>query len=361
MIARRGLLFSGILIFLMVFGGDGQTFQLKDSQSWQFGGRVQLQHLFNPDMGSGDETTRSGFRMRRGRLWVKAKLTAWVSAKLQISVRDKSPSVLDLEARLKLGEQGYFRLGQFKVPVWREELRSSSKLLLVERSLVAAFLSDYQLSARQIGIEIGRTFANGATIVFNYSNGSGAGVREDAGRRKNDFVNNGKLFTTRVNLPISKVGEIGLSAMMNQVGYRITGVRDNRGTILAVAPDFGLYLPMGLDVEGGLVFGRVSASFLGTPDDETFLLMDLTARWKRKLATPLEALAGLDAIELAGGGTFIQPNAGSDYVEMMVLRAGPAVYFGKQTRFQLNLEYQQPTDQQLETVILIRSQFTVNF
>ncbi|NOX37788.1 MAG: hypothetical protein GXO78_09665 [Calditrichaeota bacterium] len=361
MAGRMGLLVSGMLVFVLAIGGYGQSLRLKDSRSWQLGGRVQLQHLYNTNITSGDEATNNGFRMRRGRLWVKAKLTDWVSARLQISVRDKSPSVLDLEARLKLGEQGYFRLGQFKVPVWREELRSSSKLLLVERSLVAEFLSDYQLSARQIGIEIGRTFGNGATIVVNYSNGSGAGVREDAGRKKDDFVNNGKLLTARVNLPVGKVVEVGLSAMVNQVGYRIAGEQDNRGTISAVAPDFGLYLPAGLDVEGGLVFGRVSASYLGTPEDDTFLLMDLTARWKRKLAAPLEALAGLDAVELAGGGTYIQPDAGSGYVEMMVFRAGPAVYFGKQTRFQMNLEYEKPVDERLEAVFLIRSQFTVNF
>ncbi|NIW80878.1 MAG: hypothetical protein GWN16_16070, partial [Calditrichae bacterium] len=83
------------------------------------------------------------------------------------------------------------RVGQFKVPVWREELRSSGSLLLVERSAAAEFLADLLLSARHVGIEFGGQFQNGVDFAVNYSNGAGEGEREDAGRNKSFSINNG--------------------------------------------------------------------------------------------------------------------------------------------------------------------------
>ncbi len=355
-------LFTFILLGLLVGVTQSQEIKLKSAKSWQVGGRVQMQHLYNSNIDDGDNVTTNGFRMRRGRLWVKAKLSEWVSTKIQISVRDKKPSVLDLEAKLKIFQNYYFRLGQYKVPVWREELRSSGKLLLVERSLVAEFLADYQLAARQIGVEFGRVFESGASFALNYSNGAGAGAREDAGRTKDDFVNNGKLYTARINLPLGNIAEIGVSAMLNQVGYYDQASNhDNRGNVSAIAPDFGLYLPCGLDVEGGIVLGSVSKDFSGLADDEDFFLSDVTARWKKKLNAPLEAWAGMDAFEFAAGISYINPNASSGYYETLMLRFGPAVYFGKHARLQINAELDQPADDAIDSTVLIRTQATINF
>ena len=89
--------------------------------------------------------------------------------------------------------------------------------------------------------------------------------------------------------------------------------------------------------------------------------MDVTGRWKKKLKAPMEALAGMDAFEVAAGGSYIQPNAASGLTERMVFRAGPAVYFGKQTRFQVNVEYDAPMDGTVASVFRIRSQATINF
>ena len=76
---------------------------------------------------------------------------------------------------------------------------------------------------------------------MNYSNGTGEGGREDAGRTRYtivddttfasiDNVNNGKLITARINVPIKKVAEIGLSFALNQLGNEIAdyGI-DNEG------------------------------------------------------------------------------------------------------------------------------------
>ena len=76
---------------------------------------------------------------------------------------------------------------------------------------------------------------------------------------------------------------------------------------------------------------------------------------------PIEALAGMDAYEFAGGITYINPNEGSGYYETTVFRFGPAVYFGKHARLQLNAEYDQPADNTLDSTFLVRTQATFNF
>ncbi len=354
------MVFALLAVFFRMDAWAHDNVTLKASQKWQMGGRVQMQHLYNPDIEAGDAKTNQGFRMRRGRFWVKAKLTDWVNAKMQLSIRDANVKILDLYATFKLFDTYYLKVGQAKVPVWREELRSSGKLVLVERSAVAEFLLDYQLSGWQIGAEFGKTFANGATLAFSYTNGSGMNVREDAGRTKSNFVNNGKLYVARVNVPFGDILEVAVSGVYNQVGRYVEPL-DNRGSVMAIIPDFNLHLGSGLELEGGLVSGSVSKEFAGTPEDETFFLADVSGKWTKKLAEPVSALAGMSAVEVAAGVTYLDPNATSGYQKMMVFRGGPAAYFGKHARVQLNVEYEDPDDPNLDPTVLVRTRVTFNF
>lgn len=342
-----------------IFGGE--AINLKTSRHWQMGGRVQLQHLYNPNIAADESKTTQGFRMRRGRFWVKAKLTDWIHARIQLSIRDARVRILDLYTTFRLFDSYYLKIGQAKVPVWREELRSSGKLLLVERSAVAQFLLDYQLSGWQIGVEFGKTFTNGATLALSYTNGSGMNVREDAGRSKSDFVNNGKLYVARITLPVGNILSLGVSGVYNQVGYYVKNIQDNRGAIVAIIPDFNLRLGSGVELEGGLVSGSVSKAFTGATNDERFFLADVSGRWTKTLGQPNPALAGMDAVEIAAGVTYMNPNPSSGFLKKMVFRTGPAVYFGKNARLQLNIEYEQPDDDSLDATMLLRTQVTVNF
>ena len=119
----------GFMLLCFMFTLNGEEVIGKNSTRLELSGRVQLQHLYNSDTESDAVNTNHGFRMRRGRFQVKASLTDWVSAKFQVELRDNSPRLKDAEAKMKLADQFFVRLGQFKVPVWREELRSSGKLL----------------------------------------------------------------------------------------------------------------------------------------------------------------------------------------------------------------------------------------
>ena len=365
----------GIFLFLFgIVGADvfAQEVEASKAKSWSLAGRVQLQHLYDNSIESDAAKNNNGFRMRRTRLEVKAKLTDWISSKIQIEVRDNAPRLKDAEAIMKLYENYEVRLGQFKVPVWREELRSSGSLLLVKRSVAAAFLEENYLSSRHIGFEFAGKYKNGIGFAVNYSNGAGEGGREDAGRTRYtkvddttfvslDEVNNGKLYTARINIPIKKIVEIGLSVSLNQLGNEIAeyGI-DNKGNVYVIAPDFGLYLPFGLDIEGGFAIGALSKDLLGSVKDENFNLFDVTAQWKKSLEKPIENLGGLDAFGFAGGISYIEPDTNTDDDEMLNFRFGPVIYFGKQFRLQVNGEIESMTAPDTDNVFKIRSQFTLN-
>jgi hypothetical protein len=350
-------------LLVMCTQGYGQEVAAKNAQNWSLSGRAQFQHFHNYNADNANKTT-DGFRIRRGRFAVSANLTEWVSSFFQIEVRDNAPSLKDAFGRIKIGSHWYAQFGQFKVPVWREELRSSSKLLLVERSLAAEFLVDNNLSARQIGLEVGGTTQSGITVTANISNGSGEGAREDAGRTVSDAVNDGKLFSGRVNIPIGAFFAVGLSGALNQAGFQTT-TTDTRGNLSSIAPDFGLYLPAGpngqVEIEGGFAFGQLGKKYTGTPDNRDFRLFDVTGVWRNKLSKVNENLGGMDAYEVAAGLSYVEPDTHVDENEIINVRFGPALYFGKRTRLQVNGEWLIPTANGEETIFATRSQLTFNF
>lgn len=356
-------LFIGIAILLTVASGsrsNAQDVNAGNAQKWSLSGLIQLQHSATADIESEADRTRHGFRVRTGRLQAKSQLNNYVSAKFQIEVRDNDPRLKDAEGKLKLFEHFFLRAGQFKVPVWREELRSSARLLLVERSAAASFLADQLLSARHVGIEFGGQFRNGVGFAFNYSNGAGEGGREDAGRSKSLSVNNGKLFSGRVNITAADMFQIALSAAANQLGNEINGM-DNSGTVYTIAPDFGLYLDSGLDVEGGVAFGSVSKALFQIDENQDFLAADVTGRWHIPLTEPNPALAGMDGIELAIGISYVEPDSNIDDNEAFYFRFGPAFNFGKHTRIQINGEVEDPTMAGADPLFILRAQATFNF
>ncbi|GAB4373242.1 MAG: hypothetical protein Kow0042_17000 [Calditrichia bacterium] len=354
-------------LFLAVhFSLNAQETKVKNAESWVLSGRIQLQYLYNNEISSYSSETSHGFRIRRGRFQVNSRLNSYVSTKFQFEIRDNQPRLKDAEGKIKVLKKFYLRGGQFKVPVWREELRSSGNLLLVERSAVAEFLVDHYLSARHIGVEWGGYLSQSVSFAANYSNGAGEGGREDAGRGKSQTVNNGKLFTARINGKFEQLFgageqlELGISGAFNQLGNKIDTL-DDRGTVFAIAPDFGVYLPNGLDFEGGLVYGSVEKNILGYNRDTNFLLSDITGRYKRQLANPANNLGGLDAWEVAAGISYIEPDTDGKNEEWFIIRLGPAFYFGDKTRLQINGEIESSTDSNIETIFLLRSQLTINF
>jgi len=324
--------------------------------SLDLSGKFQLQHLYAPDNSSDGNETVQGFRIRRARLKVKAKPAERIGITIQIDPLSSKEHLKDALGSLKVTDKLTLRFGQFKVPVWREELRSSSKLFLVERGEAAGFLKDLKLSGRHIGLEAGLSLGD-LSFVFNVSNGAGAGGREDAGREESDFVNSGKLFTGRGRYEATKQLEVGISGAFNQVGAADL-FNDNRGNILMVAPDFNLELGT-LELEGGMAIGTLDASFLEQTDNQRFLLSELAAIWRTKLPNAKEGL--LDSVEVGCGVTRVDPDLSIAEDDLLVLRLGPSVVLNKKVRLQVNGELELPSDPAEENTYAVRSQMAFVF
>lgn len=354
-----------------------QEVKAANSESISLSGRVQFQHLYTDQFESDGTVTNYGFRLRRVRLRTDAKLTSFVSARVEFDVRDNSPVLKDAFGRIKLFEDYYFRGGQFKIPIWREEfIRSSGELLLVERSPIADFLILMLLSARQVGAELGGDVSKQLSFAINYNNGAGEGIHELARRKESTLtvngvrvnnVNNGKMLVGRVNFNPSKQFQLGLSAAVNYIGNEIASfdslgnktVKNTRGQNRVIAPDFGVYLPMGLDLEGGVVVGVITKNYLNTKDDVDFTGFDVTGRWKIRLKNPGASLGGLDGLEFAAGVSYLDTDF-DIFAEQLTVRLGPAFYFGKKTRLQINGEYVEPSNKNADNMLRMRSQITVN-
>lgn len=357
-----------VLIFLASTEGRAQEVKSRNAQSWELAGSIQLQYLYDPDIANDALRTNNGFRMRRGRFSARGKVSNFVETAFQFEMRDNNPRLKDAEGKIKLANDYYIRFGQFKVPVWREELRSSTNLLLVERSAAAEFLVEYNFSARQIGVELGRRPGKGLQIAVNVANGAGEGVREDAGQNKNNFVNNGKSFTGRANLLVNEHLQIGVSGAANRitaVNQTPAGTAAPSGTNTMIAPDFGISLhrpssKCQVDIEGGLAYGALAKEAIGAAEGSHFLIADVTGRYTAKFEHANAGLGGLDAFELAGGVSYVEPNDKADD-ESLVFRFGPAFCFGKSTRLQINGEVTKPVPEGAETVFQIRSQANFNF
>mgnify|MGYP005834115789 CR=1 FL=1 len=354
------------LLFLFFFSlGWGQEIKSKNSKTFNLSGRVQFQHLYSNRYASQDSITHHGFKMRRVRLQFESEITPYLFAKVQVEVRDNSPRLKDAEGKLLFFNKYYLRFGQYKVPVWREEfLRSSGDLILVERSNVADFLVVNLLSARHIGVEVGGNLTSNISFIFNYSNGSGEGISEiekliKQGNKLSSDINNGKMWAGRVDVHFNKNVQLGLSGVVNYLGSEV-GDLYNKGENIVVVPDFGIYLPSRFDLEGGVAMGSLSKYFIQTQEDEDFLAVDFSCRWKRIFAESLKKWGGLCGIELAASVSSIKCDANA-LGEKMSYRLGPAFYFAKKTRCQTNLEVVDPVNRDEEMFWQMRTQFTVNF
>ncbi len=103
-----------------------------------------------------------GFNIRRARLDVKGNITPYWSYRVQFDLAG-TPKLIDAYAELKLNDQFNFTIGQAKIPFSLENLASSNKLELIDRSqAVEALVARGKdvggnQNGRDIGIQLGGT------------------------------------------------------------------------------------------------------------------------------------------------------------------------------------------------------------
>jgi hypothetical protein len=137
-----------------------------------------------------------GFDIRRARLDVKGNISPYWSYRVQFDLAG-TPKLIDAYAELKLNDYFNFTIGQAKIPFSLENLASSNKLELIDRSqAVEALVARGKdvggnQNGRDIGIQLGGTILKVKDRpVVDYRLGvyNGSGINTTDTNEKKDFA-----------------------------------------------------------------------------------------------------------------------------------------------------------------------------
>lgn len=160
-----------------------KAFPLNAGKKLQLAGYTQLRYQVLEEAGKID-----GFDVRRARLDVRGNVSAFWGYRVQFDLAG-TPKLIDAYAELKLNDQFNFTIGQAKIPFSLENLASSNKLELIDRSQVVEALVARNKdvvgnqNGRDIGIQAGGTILkqkDRALVDYRLGiyNGSGTNVAD---------------------------------------------------------------------------------------------------------------------------------------------------------------------------------------
>jgi phosphate-selective porin OprO and OprP len=172
-----------------------KSFFITATRSMLLTGYSQIRYQFFQERGK-----HNSFDIRRARIDLKGSVTPFFSYRLQADLVDK-PKMIDAYGEIKLADYFSITGGQFKIPFSMENLASSNKLEMIDRSQVVEALvargKDVigNQNGRDIGIQVSGTFLKVKDLpVVEYRlgifNGSGINVA--------DTANNGKDVSGRL-------------------------------------------------------------------------------------------------------------------------------------------------------------------
>jgi hypothetical protein len=185
----------------------------------------------------GDST---GFLLRRARLAVEGNIAPWARFRIQADFRTwvtpaagSSPAVQATDLYLALSQHRWTgTFGQFRVPLLRENLMSSTALELPDRTLGSDLIAPF----RDIGAMAGWTDGRVA-IAAAVMNGEGANVARNA--------NNKMMYAERATVTLVRGLDVGVAAQEKTDTSRWTVDGEwKRGRLLAR----GAYLRLHRDV-----------------------------------------------------------------------------------------------------------------
>jgi phosphate-selective porin OprO/OprP len=166
----------------------------------QIAGYTQVRYQILDEIGKND-----GFDIRRARLDLRGTVTPYFAYRFQTDFADK-PKIIDAYSEIRLADFFTITAGQFKIPLSLENLTSSNKLEMIDRSQVVEALvargKDVigNQNGRDIGVQISGTLfkVRGMSLAeyrFGVFNGSGINVADTANEAK-DIA--GRLILTPV-------------------------------------------------------------------------------------------------------------------------------------------------------------------
>ena len=230
-IRRWAAVATALLVTAILAPGSGRAqappqFLNKTSETLTFGGYVQTRWQYTTLDNAVPSNT---FRIRRARLKLQAVVNPMVKPTLELDIVPGGVVLKDVFIDYLLSSKGYFtvRAGHWKKPFGREELRSSSALLLVDRGRLSEAFGPTGLAyeERDLGVAVlGDLYE--ARLPVEYSlgvfNGNGANQSQDADSQKS--------LVGRVEvIPVPGLS-LGASLNLNRLGVnQVSGVRDTVG------------------------------------------------------------------------------------------------------------------------------------
>ncbi|MFO7651247.1 MAG: porin [bacterium] len=148
-----------------------------------------------------------GFTLRRGRVQLEYEFTDRVATTLEIGCDELDLEVKDASIGYRVGAPLRLVAGVQKMPFSREELRSSSRLVMVERSATNSWFDSLGYLGRDIGlVAAGELLPGGRPLgwALGVFNGNGArAVRDD---------NDAKQFAERLTFEPARWLALGVNA-----------------------------------------------------------------------------------------------------------------------------------------------------
>lgn len=166
-----------------------KSFAVMASKLIQLSGYTQIRYLQMEQKG-----TIRGFDIRRARVDLKGSITPFFAYRVQAELVDR-PKLLDAYGEIKIADYFFITVGQFKIPFSMENLASSNKLEMIDRSqAVEALVARGKdvignQNGRDIGLQFGGGFLkrNGVPVIeyrLGFFNGSGINVADTANDSK---------------------------------------------------------------------------------------------------------------------------------------------------------------------------------
>jgi len=166
-----------------------KSFFVTTIRQMQFTGYTQVRYQTFQESGK-----HNGFDIRRARVDLKGSVTPYFSYRLQADLVDR-PKMIDAYGEIKLADYLALTAGQFKIPFSMENLTSSNKLEMIDRSQVVEALvargKDVigNQNGRDIGIQLAGTLLKikdmpAIEYRLGVFNGSGINVADTANNAK---------------------------------------------------------------------------------------------------------------------------------------------------------------------------------
>jgi len=166
-----------------------KSFFVSAARLMQLSGYSQIRFQSFQETGKKD-----GFDVRRARLDLKGNVTPWFSYRVQTDFAEK-PKMIDAYGEIKIADYFSITAGQFKIPFSMENLASSNKLEMIDRSQVVEALVARSKdvignqNGRDVGVQVSGTILKLNDLPFaeyriGIFNGSGINIADTANGAK---------------------------------------------------------------------------------------------------------------------------------------------------------------------------------